>query len=69
MKLVPTTIEKFVEADQIDNAVGIGLLDCIECGSCAYVCPSKRRLVHNFKFGKYIANERKKAAAAEGAGE
>jgi electron transport complex protein RnfC len=69
MKLVPTTIEKFVEADRIDNAVEIGLLDCIECGSCAYVCPSKRRLVHNFKFGKYIANERKKAAAAKGAGE
>jgi len=69
MKLAPTTIEKFIEADRIDNAVEIGLLDCIECGACAYVCPSKRRLVHNFKFGKYIANERKKAAAAKGAGE
>jgi electron transport complex protein RnfC len=66
MKLVPTTIEKFVEAGQFDNAVGTGLLDCIECGSCAYVCPSRRRLVHNFKYGKYIANERKKAAAAKG---
>jgi electron transport complex protein RnfC len=66
MKLVPTTIEKFVEAEQFDNAVATGLLDCIECGSCAYVCPSRRRLVHNFKFGKYIANERRKAAEAKG---
>jgi electron transport complex protein RnfC len=68
MKLLPTTIEKFVEAEQFDNAVDVGVLDCIECGSCAYVCPSRRRLVHNFKYGKYIANERKKAAAAKGSG-
>jgi electron transport complex protein RnfC len=68
MKLLPTTIEKYVEAEQFDNAVEVGVLDCIECGSCAYVCPSRRRLVHNFKYGKYIANERKKAAAAKGSG-
>jgi len=64
MKLVPTTIEKLVMADRIDDAVEIGLLDCIECGSCAYVCPSRRRLVHNFKFGKFLAAESKKAKAA-----
>jgi electron transport complex protein RnfC len=64
MKLVPTTIEKLVMAEKIDEAVEAGLLDCIECGSCAYVCPSRRRLVHYFKFGKYLANERRKAAAA-----
>jgi len=62
MKLLPTTIEKFVMAEQIGKAVDIGLNDCIECGSCAYVCPSRRRLVHQFKYGKYIAWERKKAA-------
>ena len=64
MKLVPTTIEKLVQAEKIDEAVSAGLLDCIECGSCAYVCPSRRRLVHYFKYGKYVANERRKAAAA-----
>jgi electron transport complex protein RnfC len=68
MKLLPTTIEKLVEAEQFENAVEIGLLDCIECGSCAYVCPSRRRLVHNFKYGKYVANERKRAAAGRGSG-
>ncbi len=65
MKLVPTTIEKFVVAEKIDEAVRVGLLDCIECGSCAYVCPSRRRLVHYFKYGKYLANERRKAQATE----
>jgi electron transport complex protein RnfC len=66
MKLLPTTIEKYVMVDAIDKAVEIGLNDCIECGSCAYVCPSHRRLVHQFKFGKFLAWEsRKKAERAE----
>lgn len=60
MKLLPTTIEKFVMVEDIDRAVELGLNDCIECGSCAYVCPSRRRLVHQFKFGKYLSNEKRK---------
>jgi len=63
MKLVPTRIEKFVIAGHIDEAAAIGLNDCMECGSCAYVCPSNRRLVHYFKFGKHLAAARRKAAA------
>jgi electron transport complex protein RnfC len=62
MKLLPTTIEKFVMVENIEKAVELGLNDCIECGSCAYVCPSHRRLVHQFKFGKYLAWEIKKKA-------
>ncbi len=66
MKLMPTTIEQYVMAGKIEQAVEIGLLDCMECGSCAYVCPSRRRLVHNFKYGKYLASaQKKKAAEAE----
>jgi electron transport complex protein RnfC len=64
MKLLPTTIEKYVMVEAIDRAVEIGLNDCIECGSCAYVCPSHRRLVHQFKYGKYLAWEFKKKADA-----
>jgi electron transport complex protein RnfC len=63
MKLVPTRIEKFVIAGRIDEAAAIGLNDCIECGSCAFVCPSNRRLVHYFKFGKHLAAARRRAAA------
>jgi electron transport complex protein RnfC len=66
MKLLPTTIEKYVMASKIEDASRIGLSDCIECGSCAYVCPSRRRLVHNFKFGKLMASQlRKKATEQE----
>ena len=63
MKLLPTTIEKYVMVEAIERAVELGLNDCIECGSCAYVCPSRRRLVHQFKYGKYLSAELRKKAA------
>ena len=28
------------------DAMAFGLMDCILCGVCAYVCPSRRRMVH-----------------------
>ena len=36
-----------------------GLLDCIECGSCSFVCPSDIPLVQTFKVGKKILRDRK----------
>jgi electron transport complex protein RnfC len=30
----------------VDAAEAAGLMDCIVCGTCAYVCPSGRRIVH-----------------------
>jgi len=65
MKLVPTRIATFVEYDMVDQAEKIGLLDCMECGTCSYVCPSKRNMVHWIKFGKLqVMAARKKARAA-----
>ena len=29
-----------------------GLLNCIECGSCAYTCPAKRNIVQYVKYLK-----------------
>ena len=61
MKLVPTVLGKLVEKERFDDAKANGVQDCIECGCCAYVCPSKINLVHLFKYGKseIIAMERK----------
>jgi electron transport complex protein RnfC len=39
------------------------LMDCFECGSCSFVCPSHIPLVHQFRFAK--AAVRKAAAALE----
>jgi len=40
--------ESFLDGnlDAIDAAMGIGLMDCILCGTCAYVCPARRRIIH-----------------------
>ncbi|MDH4210818.1 MAG: electron transport complex subunit RsxC [candidate division WOR-3 bacterium] len=52
MGLMPTEICSFVKNKNIDMANAYGVLDCIECGCCAYVCPAAIPLVHYFKYGK-----------------
>jgi electron transport complex protein RnfC len=37
------------------------LLDCMECASCSYVCPSGIPLVQSFRVAKAINRERKVA--------
>ena len=52
MNLLPTTIATKVQFERWDEAREIGALDCIECGCCSYICPSKRKLLERIKFGK-----------------
>ena len=37
-----------------------GIMECIECGCCSYVCPSKINLVHYLSFGKWLVGEKKR---------
>ncbi|MCP3950663.1 MAG: 4Fe-4S dicluster domain-containing protein [Desulfobacterales bacterium] len=39
--ILPQFTFKAVEADEIEEALTLGLLDCVECGLCSFVCPSK----------------------------
>ncbi|KPK63159.1 MAG: hypothetical protein AMK73_05360 [Planctomycetes bacterium SM23_32] len=50
--LMPGEISIACEERDWDAAVELGMLECKECGCCAYVCPAKRRIVHLIKFGK-----------------
>jgi electron transport complex protein RnfC len=52
MGLMPTEICAQVKSRNFDTAESYGVLDCIECGCCAYVCPANIPLVHYFKYGK-----------------
>ncbi len=52
MNLLPNILVRVIEYKNFDEAHKLGVLDCIECGSCAFVCPSKIRHVHHFKYGK-----------------
>jgi len=50
--LVPLDIAARVRKDQISKAVDLGLMDCIGCGSCSYVCPSHIPLSLYFNYAK-----------------
>jgi electron transport complex protein RnfC len=50
--LMPGEMSIAMERRDWAAAVGYGMLECKECGCCAYVCPARRRIVHMVKFGK-----------------
>lgn len=52
--LLPTQMAAYIKHGMIDNAYALGLPDCIECGSCGYICPANIPLVQYFKMGKIL---------------
>jgi electron transport complex protein RnfC len=50
--LMPGEMSIAMERQDWDAAIGFGMLECKECGCCAYICPARRRIVHMTKFGK-----------------
>ncbi len=52
LRLMPGEMSIAMERHDWDAAVGYGMLECKECGCCAYVCPARRRIVQMTKFGK-----------------
>ncbi len=50
--LVPSELGIACERGDWDAARQFGILECKECGCCAYVCPARRRIVHLVKLGK-----------------
>lgn len=50
--LLPLLIHKFSLREEFEKAQAYNIMDCIECGSCSYICPSKRPLVEAIRFGK-----------------
>jgi electron transport complex protein RnfC len=52
MGLLPTTLGRLVKGEKWDSLKEYNINECIECGCCSYVCPSKIPLVHYIKLGK-----------------
>ena len=63
--LTPAQISRAVERLDIDTAVEWNVLECKECGCCAYVCPAKRPIVHQVKFAKAEIARRKAREKAD----
>jgi len=62
MGLVPSLLAKYVKHEMYETAEQYHVLDCIECGSCAFVCPAHINLVHHIKFGKQQVIKNRKAS-------
>jgi Na+-translocating ferredoxin:NAD+ oxidoreductase subunit C len=63
-RLSPALINAALVAGNLDFAEEIGLMDCVDCGTCAWVCPSRIRLVQRFRVGKQLVKEMKQKEAA-----
>ena len=60
--LTPAEISRAVERMNVDLAVEWDLLECKECGCCAFVCPAKRPIVQQVKLAKSEVARRKARA-------
>ena len=49
---MPFKLEAIVNKTSADMAKENNIMDCIECGSCSYICPAKRPLVETIRIGK-----------------
>ena len=62
-RLSPALLAIALETEDYAEAEKIGLLDCIECGTCSFVCPAHRHLVQRFRVGKQILRAMKQKEA------
>jgi Na+-translocating ferredoxin:NAD+ oxidoreductase subunit C len=61
--LSPALLNEALNAGDLDTAEKIGLLDCVECGTCSYVCPAHIQLVQRFRIGKQLLRTKKQKEA------
>jgi Na+-transporting NADH:ubiquinone oxidoreductase subunit A len=49
----PQMTFKSILAEEVEESLAHGLLDCVECGLCSYVCPSKIELTATLQAAKH----------------
>ena len=52
VSLSPAMITLAAEQKEFSIAQEWNVMDCIECGNCAYVCPSKRPMLELIRFAR-----------------
>lgn len=55
--ITPNRITDFINNNYLEEAEALSLASCIECGSCAYVCPAGRPLLRWLREGKVRLRE------------
>ena len=59
MGLVPPRISGFIKQKDVPSMLDSGLMVCMECGCCSFVCPANRPIVQNMRLGKSIVRNAK----------
>ena len=54
MKLMPVLMYKALQSNDVEVMKSVHMMDCIECGCCAYTWPASVPLVLAFRSGKHI---------------
>ena len=62
MNLLPTTIAAYARRNLVAETEENCAMDCIECGSCSYVCPASIPLVQSIRQGKAAVLAKKRKA-------
>lgn len=52
MQLMPGILSVQIENERFDDAQNWHVMDCIECGCCAFICPAGRPLVQHMRRAK-----------------
>ena len=60
MGLNPSLIAMAIAKDKLELAEEYGIMDCLECGLCAYLCPARRNIVQAIKSAKVRIRNAKK---------
>ncbi len=61
MGLEPYLISTLSRLGRVGEAVDAGVADCIECGSCSYICPSSRPILDFIRYGKMSSRRVRKS--------
>jgi len=54
--LTPVELAAHIRHDDLEGAAKLGVMDCVSCGSCSWVCPAHIPLVHYFNYAKGALN-------------
>lgn len=60
LSLMPTKIEDYCRTRNVEKLKQANVMVCMECGSCAFHCPSARPLVQYMRLGKQLIREEAK---------
>lgn len=63
--LNPSALGVLARVRRYEEMLDYHLMDCIECGSCSYTCPSNIPLVQRFRIAKAILREQQAREARE----